>query len=123
MKKSTQKKRGKVNAEQLRQKLKLKRLETRKRLAETYPQVDKFFKSRGFEPGKVRAHSAKILGAGAIAGAMLLKPPAGFKALPAPHEIIEGAKTGRIGDGKIFTVDLEKCIRIRTGEEGKLAIG
>ena len=37
--------------------------------------------------------------------------------------IIEGAKTGRIGDGKIFTMDLEECIRIRTGEKGKLAIG
>ena len=37
--------------------------------------------------------------------------------------IIEGAKTGRIGDGKIFILDLEECIRIRTGEKGKLAIG
>ena len=37
--------------------------------------------------------------------------------------IIEGAKTGQIGDGKIFTLDLEECIRIRTGEKGKLAIG
>ena len=37
--------------------------------------------------------------------------------------IIEGARTGRIGDGKIFTMDLEECIRIRTGEKGKLAIG
>jgi nitrogen regulatory protein P-II 2 len=37
--------------------------------------------------------------------------------------IIEGAKTGKIGDGKIFVVDLPECIRIRTGERGNKAIG
>lgn len=37
--------------------------------------------------------------------------------------IIKGAKTGRIGDGKIFVLELPKCIRIRTEEEGKEAIG
>lgn len=37
--------------------------------------------------------------------------------------IIKGAKTGNIGDGKIFVVGLENCIRIRTEEEGKDAIG
>ena len=37
--------------------------------------------------------------------------------------IIKGAKTGKIGDGKIFVTDLERCIRIRTGEDGSDAIG
>ncbi len=37
--------------------------------------------------------------------------------------IIEGAKTGQIGDGKIFVLDLKECIRIRTGERGQKAIG
>lgn len=37
--------------------------------------------------------------------------------------IIEGAKTGQIGDGKIFVLDLPECIRIRTGERGGVAIG
>lgn len=37
--------------------------------------------------------------------------------------IIEGARTGEIGDGKIFVVALERCVRIRTGDEGKQAIG
>ncbi len=37
--------------------------------------------------------------------------------------IIEGAKTGQIGDGKIFVLDLAECIRIRTGEKGNDAIG
>lgn len=34
-----------------------------------------------------------------------------------------GARTGNIGDGKIFVLDLEQCLRIRTGETGSLAIG
>lgn len=37
--------------------------------------------------------------------------------------IIKGARTGKIGDGKIFVTDLQRCIRIRTGEEGPQAIG
>ncbi len=37
--------------------------------------------------------------------------------------IIEGARTGKIGDGKIFVLDLGECIRIRTGETGHEAIG
>jgi nitrogen regulatory protein P-II 2 len=37
--------------------------------------------------------------------------------------IIEGAKTGNIGDGKIFVLDLPECIRIRTEERGSTAIG
>ena len=37
--------------------------------------------------------------------------------------IIEGARTGQIGDGKIFVTDLPECIRIRTGERGSEAIG
>lgn len=37
--------------------------------------------------------------------------------------IIKGARTGQIGDGKIFIVDLPECIRIRTGEKGGEAIG
>ena len=37
--------------------------------------------------------------------------------------IIKGAKTGSIGDGKIFIMPLEECIRIRTGETGHDAIG
>ena len=37
--------------------------------------------------------------------------------------IIEGAQTGKIGDGKIFVLELADCIRIRTGERGKDAVG
>jgi nitrogen regulatory protein P-II 1 len=37
--------------------------------------------------------------------------------------ITSGARTGQIGDGKIFVFDLPDCIRIRTGERGGEAIG
>ena len=37
--------------------------------------------------------------------------------------IIEGARTGDIGDGKIFVLPMDECVRIRTGERGPSAIG
>ncbi|MCG8572740.1 MAG: P-II family nitrogen regulator [Spirochaetes bacterium] len=42
---------------------------------------------------------------------------------PTIEAILKGAKSGKIGDGKIFVMDLCECIRIRTGETGTLAIG
>jgi nitrogen regulatory protein P-II 1 len=42
---------------------------------------------------------------------------------PTVDAIIRGAKTGKIGDGKIFVLELPECIRIRTGEKGAEAIG
>jgi nitrogen regulatory protein P-II 1 len=36
--------------------------------------------------------------------------------------IMKAARTGRIGDGKIFVLDIEEAIRIRTGERGADAI-
>ena len=42
------------------------------------------------------------------------------------HQVIsaitEAAKTGRIGDGKIFVLPLDEVIRIRTGEKGEDAV-
>jgi nitrogen regulatory protein P-II 2 len=36
--------------------------------------------------------------------------------------ILRGARTGRVGDGKIFVAPLDDCVRIRTGERGSNAI-
>jgi nitrogen regulatory protein P-II 2 len=41
----------------------------------------------------------------------------------AVEAIIAGARSGNIGDGKIFIQDLCECVRIRTGEKGEDAIG
>lgn len=42
---------------------------------------------------------------------------------PTIDAIIKGARSGEIGDGKIFILPIEECIRIRTGETGSAAIG
>jgi nitrogen regulatory protein P-II 1 len=42
---------------------------------------------------------------------------------PTIDAIMSVAKTGKIGDGKIFVVPLEQVYRIRTGETGNVAIG
>lgn len=42
---------------------------------------------------------------------------------PTVDAIKEGARTGHVGDGKIFVLDLKECYRIRTGETGSVAIG
>ena len=39
------------------------------------------------------------------------------------NTVINCCQTGEIGDGKIFILNLEECIRIRTGEKGNTAIG
>ena len=42
---------------------------------------------------------------------------------PTVDVIIGAARTGSIGDGKIFITDLLDCVRIRTGERGGKAVG
>jgi len=42
---------------------------------------------------------------------------------PTIEAITSGARTGHVGDGKIFIMELPECIRIRTGERGNAAIG
>jgi len=41
---------------------------------------------------------------------------------PAIEAVMKAARTGRIGDGKIFVLDIHEAIRIRTGERGGAAI-
>lgn len=42
---------------------------------------------------------------------------------PTIGAITRGAHTGEMGDGKIFVLDLGECVRIGTGERGRMAIG
>ena len=44
------------------------------------------------------------------------------KAAQVVEAIVQGARTGKIGDGKIFVAPVEEVIRIRTGERGADAI-
>lgn len=79
----------KLSAEELRQKLKVKNLEIKKKFAEFYPKAEKFFKDKNLDPGKIRKHSAKLLSTGIVAGTLLLSSGTTQKALPAPHEFID----------------------------------
>jgi nitrogen regulatory protein P-II 1 len=36
--------------------------------------------------------------------------------------IVKAARTGKIGDGKIFVTSVEQVVRIRTGESGEAAV-
>jgi len=42
---------------------------------------------------------------------------------PTVNAVLKGARTGETGDGKIFILNMEECVRIRTGETGSDAIG
>ena len=41
---------------------------------------------------------------------------------PCIEAIMNAARTGKIGDGKIFVLDVERVVRIRTGEENEEAL-
>ena len=96
---SAQKKKpSNLSTEELRSKLKVKHLEAKKTFQEKYPEVEKFLLEKGVEVGKVRKHSAKIIGAGALTGALFLTPPSQVNPLPSPHEITQkaqGTKTAK----------------------------
>ncbi len=83
----------KVDFEYLRNKLKLKHLQEKDKFSKKFPHATKFFESRAVDLGKIRQHSAAILGAGALTGTLLLAPPTGFGSLPAPKEILQSAKS------------------------------
>jgi nitrogen regulatory protein P-II 1 len=41
---------------------------------------------------------------------------------PTVEALCEGARTGQVGDGKVFVVPLEQAVRIRTGESAEAAV-
>lgn len=78
----------KIDFETLRSKLKLKSIEESGNLYNKFPHVKKYLTKKGVQLKNVRLHSAKVLGAGAVFGALLLTPPDNSKALPASTSII-----------------------------------
>lgn len=87
-------KKTEITSEALRNKLKLKSLETQKNFQQKFPEAQKFLSEKGIELGKIRQHSAKIIGAGALTGTLLLAPPTGAGQLPQPKKIIESITSG-----------------------------
>lgn len=41
---------------------------------------------------------------------------------PTVRAVLDGARTGEVGDGKIFVIPLDRVVRIRTGEEDTAAV-
>jgi len=79
---------------------------------------------RGF--GRQKGHTELYRGAEYVVD---LLPKVKIEVALAPEQvdkvveaIEKAAKTGQIGDGKIFVYDLDKAVRIRTGESGDSAV-
>ncbi|MEK7550702.1 MAG: hypothetical protein AAB535_02865 [Patescibacteria group bacterium] len=79
--------RGLVDAEFLRNKLKLKSLEVKKNFQDKYPDAHRFLLERGIDLAKVREHSAKIISAGALTGSLLFSTPTSIGNILPPIEI------------------------------------
>lgn len=75
---------------QLRSKLKLRHLDAQRRFAENHPHAKAFFDDAAIDLGKIRQHSAKLLTAGTLGGALLLSAPeAHAQALPLPQPLVQ----------------------------------
>ncbi len=80
--------------EDLRNKLKLKHLQTKKDFSDKYHDANQFLISKGIDLSKIREHSTKLISAGALAGSLALSSPnLSLALLPPPHEVIEKAKS------------------------------
>lgn len=111
-----------ADSEVLRNKLKLKSLEAKKSFFQKYPHVGKYLKKQGIDLTKIREHSAKIIGASAVTGALLLSPPSNNISLPAPKEItktIDTLKRGKVGQ-PTQSVLMEKLQEILPQKVGPL---
>lgn len=89
-----------ITSDTLRSKIKVRSAQASLDLAKKHPHVEKFLLERQLDLGKIREHSAKILGAGALTGTLVLSPPGGLAALPPPHEIVEKLTTTSEGVSK-----------------------
>lgn len=78
------------STDELRQKLKLKNFQVKNQFREKYPEAHRNLVEKEVDLGKIRQHSAKIVGAGALAGSIALGPQIDLdKTLPPPNEVIE----------------------------------
>jgi hypothetical protein len=83
------KKNIKISSDELRKKLKVKHLHAKSKLNAKYPHVEKYFKDKGVDPGKIREHSAKVLGAGILAGGIMMSPNVQLSDVPTANDIID----------------------------------
>ena len=79
---------------------------------------------RGFgrQKGQVESYRGREIQASFITKVMLVLVVADDMAEQVVNTIMQHAKTGQIGDGKVFVSDIGQVYRIRTGEKGDVAI-
>ena len=77
-----------IDSESLREKLKLKHLQTKSAFRERHKEADDYLKSKGLDLGKIREHSSKLITAGALAGSLALSSPNTSFLLMPPNEIL-----------------------------------
>jgi len=94
----------------IRRRLKVKSLKLRQDIAEKHKRAEKFFKTKNFDPGRIREHSAKLLTAGAVTGALLLSSSGDIKALPTPDALIEKLREKGSGESHKFMVSTFKSV-------------
>jgi hypothetical protein len=97
----------KADFEYLRNKLKIRQLEAKKNFERRYPKAHKYLQEKGLEMGKIRQHSAKLIGAGALTGSLLISQPVGVKMVLPPHEIVDKLK---IAGGTLPLEGLKKTV-------------
>jgi hypothetical protein len=102
----------KTGTEYLRNKLKLKHLEAKRKFSQKHAHVEKFFQKKGLEMGKIRQHSAKIIGASALAGTLALAQPQPLGNLPLPPQAIEKVKSEKA----VAQVSPKESLLTRLGE-------
>ncbi len=86
--KTTAPRRIQASFDDVRQKLKLKHLEDKNNLYQKHPSAGEFFTRSGINLSQIRQHSAKVISAGALTGALILNSPKVVKALPAPVNVL-----------------------------------
>ena len=79
-------------------------------------------KGYGLQKGKTLKYRGSSYGSDYIARLQLDIIATEDKVDQIINTIIEAGRTGEVGDGKIFVMDIDSVVRIRTGEENALAI-
>jgi hypothetical protein len=112
-----------IDSEFLRNKLKLRSLETKNSFNEKYPHVQKFFADRGTDLSKLREHSARVVASTALTGALLLTPPIMTDTLPNPTMLVkslndlakEGAAPDPVPANQILLAQMQNFLPQKVG--------
>ena len=107
----TKKDRPLVDTELIRQRLKLKSLQAKTDLFTRHPKAAQKFLKKNVDIARLREHSAKIIGAGAIAGALFLAPPASERLLTATNSAVVRS----VDEGSIYKDKREELKSLAKG--------